>query len=180
MLGSAAAVKRSPADTAKPSQWPEARASFTMRANAAASGTNVHGIVPPTHTSFERPNIFTRSSATNTSGEEVAVKLAKENPFGFTFRPVETSVAVRLTEPDDDDDPPPHDAIKNALKATMAKRREVFIFNSLFVMTRCHWHARTQPLSPYQRSDHRRPMCLHQKKAKVMNRSWTWRLLQPL
>ena len=97
----------------------------------------MHGIVPPTHTSFDRPNIFTRSSATNSSDEEADVKLAKANPFGLTLRPAETSVAVRLTEPDDDP-PPPHDAIKNALNATMAKRREVFIFNSLFIMTMCH------------------------------------------
>ena len=133
----------------------------------------MQGIVPPTHTSFDRPNIFTRSSATNSSDEEADVKFAKPNPFGLTLSPAETSVAVRLTEPDDDP-PPPHDAIKNALNATMAKRREIFIFNSFSVRTRCHWHARTQLLSPCLHLDHRRPMCLRQRKEKVMNHSWPW------
>jgi hypothetical protein len=112
-----------------------------MRAKAAASGTNVHGIVPPTQKSFDKPNILTRSSAMNSSDEDAAVKLANENPFGFTAKPADTFVPETLAEPDDDPPPPPHDAIKTAPRATTAKRREIFMFNTLLIMTRCHWHA---------------------------------------
>ena len=79
VFGLTAEAKRTAACTTKPSQWPEARAWFTMRAHAAASAVGIQGSAfSPTHTPF--PNMVTKSFTSNVSTETELGKFGNENP----------------------------------------------------------------------------------------------------
>ncbi len=70
-------LKRSDASATSPSQCPEMRAWFTMRAHAAASAVALQGVVTPsTHASA--PNISNRSLAASSTFDAEAGKLGNE------------------------------------------------------------------------------------------------------
>ena len=105
VFGVTFSMKRLAASATRPSQWPDARAWFTMRANAAASGVGTHGSLPPAQTSGVAPNMATRSVASNSSVVRLAEKLANENPCSAGASVDTAGVRARSAPPDD---PPLH------------------------------------------------------------------------
>ena len=79
--GDACLTNRSAASTTRPSQCPDTRAWFTMRAHAAASAVATHGVLTPS-TQASAPNIANKSASPNPIGVPDAGKLGKENPSG--------------------------------------------------------------------------------------------------
>ena len=103
--GDACMTKRSAASTTRPSQCPDTRAWFTMRAHAAASAVATQGVLTPS-TQASAPNIANRSASPNPIGVADAGKLGKENPSGVG----RSSVAIGMVSWGADCPPPPEHA----------------------------------------------------------------------
>ena len=100
--GDACMTKRSAASTTRPSQCPDTRAWFTMRAHAAASAVATQGVLTPS-TQASAPNIANRSASPNPIGVADAGKLGKENPSGVG----RSSVAIGMVSCGAESPPPP-------------------------------------------------------------------------
>ena len=122
VTGVALSSKRAAACTAKPSQCPDARASFTMRAHAAAWVVSSHGdSLPSTHAA--EPNMVTRSSVLKYSLVTEEPKLAKLKPFANGCNPESAGSAVTAAELPD----PPLQPATAATMSTAAMMRRVVV-----------------------------------------------------
>ena len=118
VAGVAFASNREAACTASPSQWPDARDSFTIFAQAEACAVGVHGVVIPS-THAPPPNMVTRSALSKFSVLASDPKLANENPFSFGLIPESAATAVSLEVASD----PPHEAKRPPTNTAAAARR---------------------------------------------------------
>ena len=127
--GVAPSTNRRAASTTSPSQWPDARVWFTIRAHAAASAVGLHGSATPL-TQASAPNMETKSVAPNSSGVAALGKLANENPFGTGRSSVATGVRTTSASGESDEFPLEHDAKTTANAKTTHwhfRRRHVFL-----------------------------------------------------
>ena len=102
-------LKRDDARATRPSQCPEARAWFTMRAHAAASAVSLQGVAtPPTQMVSSEPNIDTKSvSSKFTSAYADDGKLGNDQPSVAVCRPVATAPLGASPPPPEEAPPPP-------------------------------------------------------------------------
>ena len=119
VFGISLPMKRVEASTASPSQWPDTRAWFTMRAHARASADSSQSPLACTQISGPEENIVDTSFALNSVGVAAAPKLGKAKPSGFGFAPLSTSPTDRAeffrgAELSDAPPPPPHAARSTA------------------------------------------------------------------